>query len=183
MYIFAMDNRAVENVVGALALALADSVKRAADARAPEAGQAAAAINLVGIDPGIGIERLRRALGLSHPGAVRLVDRLVQDGMLVRAPGEHDRRAVALSLTVAGETTAQAIADERQSELSRALASLSPGERAAMGVLAAKVLRGLIGSEDYAYSVCRLCNFPVCSDCPVDAELEAEHLHPKGETS
>lgn len=176
-----MSKDAIENVVGALALALADNIRRAADARAPEPGQAAAAINLVRFDPGIGIERLRRALGLSHPGAVRLVDRLVEDGMIVRGAASHDRRAVALSLTKSGEDIARAIAEERQSGLSRALAALAPDERASLGALAGKLLRNLVGDEDDAYATCRLCDRDVCEDCPVDAELEAEHLPIKGE--
>ncbi len=160
---------------------MADNIRRAADARAPEPGQATAAINLIHIEPKIGIERLRRALGLSHPGAVRLIERLVEDGMVVRGAASHDRRAVALSLTKSGEDTARAIAEERQSGLTRALAALAPDERASLGALAGKLLRNLVGGKNDAYAICRLCNHDVCEDCPVNAELKAEHLPLKRE--
>ena len=176
-----MSKVAIENVVGALALALADDIRRAADARAPEPGQAAAAINLVCIVPKIGIERLRRALGLSHPGTVRLVDRLVEDGMVVREIAPHDRRAVALSLTKLGENTARAIVEERQSGLTWALAALTPEELVNLGALAGKLLRHLVEGEDDAFAICRLCNHDFCDDCPVDVELKAEHLPVKGD--
>lgn len=130
---------------------------------------------MIGILPKIGIERLRRILGLSHPGAVRLVDRLVEDGMVVRGLASHDRRAVALSLTKSGEETAHAIIEERQSGLSRALDALTPGELAELGVLAGKLLQHLVSGEDVAYAICRLCNHHFCDGCPVDAKLMGEH--------
>src|SRR5262245_37182959 len=94
-YIFRfMDDLRIANIVGALALALSDDLLRAAERKAPEAGLAAAAIALLRHVPGMTIERLRNALGLSHPGAVRLIDRLEQEGSVVRRPSNADRRAV-----------------------------------------------------------------------------------------
>jgi DNA-binding MarR family transcriptional regulator len=166
-----MADAKTENVVGALALALVDTLQRDAQTQAPEPGPAAAAVALIGHAPGLSIERLRRALALSHPGAVRLVDRLVADGLVVRVPAETDRRAVALKLTELGDTTCSAILSARQGGLSAALRSLTAEEAAMFGKLAEKVLRGLIRREDHAYRTCRLCNWTVCLDCPVNDEL------------
>lgn len=166
-----MINRS-QNVVGALALGLADAMLRDAQAQAPEAGPAAAALALLGHDPGMPIERLRRALGLSHPGAVRLVDRLAGDGLVMREPSALDRRAVALRLTPAGETASTAVIASRDGALTRALAVLSETERATFGLLAEKVLRGFLADLDHAYAVCRLCDYTACQNCPVDHELE-----------
>lgn len=161
-----------QNVVGALALGLADAMLRDAQAQAPEAGPAAAALALLGHDPGMPIERLRRALGLSHPGAVRLVDRLAEDGLVIREPSALDRRAVALRLTPAGETASHAVIASRDGALTRALAVLSETERATFGHLAEKVLRGFLADLDHAYAVCRLCDYVACTNCPVEDELE-----------
>jgi DNA-binding MarR family transcriptional regulator len=174
IYIFGMDDARTENVVGALALALSDALLRDAQDQAPEPGPAAAAIALLGHEPGMAIERLRRALGLSHPGAVRLVDRLVADGLVVRRPSPNDRRAVALYLTDAGRERCRAIQGARQRSLARALAALAPAEREALGLLAGKLLGALVENLDQAYSVCRLCDPGVCSECPVDAALQLE---------
>ncbi|WGF89104.1 MarR family winged helix-turn-helix transcriptional regulator [Marinivivus vitaminiproducens] len=163
----------IENVVGAMALALADAVLHDAQDHAPEPGLAAAAIVLLGHDPGMTIERLRRALLLSHPGAVRLVDRLVAEGAVVRQPRPDDRRAVALRLTEAGDRSSALILDARRTRLARALAALEPGERRTLGRLAEKLLASFIRDVDHAYATCRLCDSASCPDCPVDAALSA----------
>lgn len=165
-----MTDSKIENVVGALALAVADTLQKNAQAEAPE-GAAAAAITLIGHVPGLSIEKLRRALSLSHSGAVRLVDRSVAEGLAERVPALDDRRAVALKLTPRGEATCEAILSARQSGLASALATLDPQELQQFGELAAKVLRGLVTSEDHAFRFCRLCNYSACVDCPVDAAL------------
>lgn len=177
-YFSGMEAR-TENVIGALALALADAMLREAQAQAPEPGPAAAALALLGHEPGMPIERLRRSLGLSHPGAVRLVDRLAGDGLVVREPSQLDRRAVALRLTPAGEATCRAVIASRDSAITRAMTSLTRQERRTFGDLAEKALRGFVVDVDHAYAVCRLCAYEACAECPVDDELsrrEAEAI-------
>jgi DNA-binding MarR family transcriptional regulator len=168
-----MKIRKVENIVGALALALSDSVLLGAQEQAPEPGPAAAALTLLVHEPGMPIERLRRALRLSHPGAVRLVDRLVAENLIERRPSPTDRRAVALYLTKAGEKSSNAIFAVRQSRIEEALKVLDPSERDMLGKLTEKLLRGLVHDLDQAYSVCRLCDPGVCTNCPVSSALEA----------
>lgn len=168
-----MDDLRIANIVGALALALSDDLQNEAERNAPEVGLAAAAIALLRHVPDMTIERLRRALGLSHPGAVRLIDRLEQEGTVVRRPSTADRRAVSLSLTKSGTGAAQAILSARESALRGALAGLTAGERKTFGALAEKMLRTLLRGEDHAFRVCRLCDNKVCIDCPVDEELRA----------
>ncbi len=159
-------------MVGALALALSDAVLQGAQDEAPEPGPAAAAITLLGHEPGMTIERLRRALRLSHPGAVRLIDRLVAEGVVERRPSERDRRAVALYLTGGGERNCAAILAVRQQRIAHALAALEPAERETLGRLTGKLLKSLVHDLDQAYSVCRLCDPGVCTDCPVAAALD-----------
>ena len=163
----------IANIVGALALAVSDELLQAAENQAPEAGPAAAAIALLGHEPGMPIERLRRALGLSHPGAVRLVDRLEREGAVVRRDSARDRRAVALGLTGQGAQSLGNILSARGQALDRALAGLSRSERKTFGRLAEKMLRNLLLCEDHAYATCRLCDAAACTDCPVEAELTA----------
>ena len=79
------------NLLGAVALALTDAMQAATQNQAPEPGGAAAAIVLLRHDPGMRIEQLRRSLGLSHPGTVRLVDRLERAGVLERRASPGDR--------------------------------------------------------------------------------------------
>jgi DNA-binding MarR family transcriptional regulator len=55
------------------------------------------------------IDALRSGVGLSHPGAVRLVDRLAARGLVARRASADDGRRVALHLTRAGEAMAASI--------------------------------------------------------------------------
>lgn len=159
------------NVIGALALGLSDAMLREAQARAPEPGPAAAALALLGHDPGMTIERLRRSLGLSHPGTVRLVDRLTEHGLVAREPSDADRRAVALRLTPSGERACRAIIAARDEAVARAMTALTEAEQAMFGTLAEKLLRAFVVDLNHAYATCRLCDYEACTDCPVDAEL------------
>lgn len=156
------------NLVGALAVAIGDAVTRAAEAAAPEPGPAAAALMLVAHLPGMSIDALRIGVGLSHPGAVRLVDRLAARGMLERRASAEDGRRVALHLTAAGESAAAGIAEGRNRAVARALDGLPDAERAAFIRTTEKLLAALVAGPDDALRVCRLCDETVCTRCPVD---------------
>lgn len=162
-----------ENVIGAFALALADEILASTEDEAPEPGSAAAALALIGHEPGITIERLRRALGLSHPGAVRLVDRLETPGLVERGHSHQDRRTVSLALTDTGRQRVDAVLSRRQSVLQAALSTLSHEERTAFAQTAEKLLCFMLKDLDHAYTICRLCDQDACIECPVDAELNA----------
>lgn len=60
-------------------------------------------------------ERLR----IQHHSAVELVDRLVEAGLLLRAPDARDRRRVRLALTAAGEARLEALSASHLEELHR----------------------------------------------------------------
>ena len=79
------------NVLGALALVLTD---RMSDANEDVTGQAvtdgialSALVHVLPPDPSIDL--LRQVLGITHSGAVRLVDRLEQSGHVRRVPRER----------------------------------------------------------------------------------------------
>ena len=163
------------NVLGALALGLADEIRAASERQAREGGPAPAAVTLIGHDPGLSIDRLRRALGLSHPGAVRLVDRLAADGLVERRPSARDGRAVALVLTRDGERQRDAILAERHGRLLAALQLLNRRERVQLDWLAARLLSAFVRDDGHAYAVCRLCDEKACLECPVDAALRSRN--------
>ncbi len=167
------------NIVGALALAIADSIALATDNIVAERGPAAAALMLAAHLPGMSIDTLRTGVALSHPGAVRLVDRLETAGLIERRTSDEDGRRVALHLTAAGEAAAAAIARGRQSAVARALALLPAAEQAAFAQTCETLLAALVTSNSEALRICRLCNEQVCSACPVDAGLaSSEALSP-----
>lgn len=160
-----------ENVVGALALALADGMRRGMVCDSAVGSVDLAALTLLRHEPGLRIETLRRAMGLSHPGAVRMVDRLQAAGLLNRGADPSDRRAVVLSLSDAGLTAAEQLVSGRGLALQRAMASLQADERQQLARLATKMLTALVTTEAQAYEVCRLCDAEACAQCPVEAAL------------
>jgi MarR family transcriptional regulator, negative regulator of the multidrug operon emrRAB len=126
------------NLVGAWSLVVADAVTRTTERETGLGGAVPAALVTIGAYRDQSIEELRSALGLSQPGTVRLVDRLVAEGWVRRAPGRRPR-TVALALTPAGR-------------------------RMTRRVMAARVEQVL---ERGAERVCRLCERTVCERCPV----------------
>jgi DNA-binding MarR family transcriptional regulator len=166
-YNLGMENTNLANVVGALALALTDSIAQSAERMVDDAGPAAEALCLVRHAPGIPIEQLRRALGMSHPGAVRLVERLEKQGLILRERCSVDRRAVELKLTQAGEALVSKIHQARLLALEEAIASLSPKDRLHLCRISHQILFFLTQTKDSALTICRLCDETSCLNCPV----------------
>lgn len=167
-----MRSRRDRNVFGALALLVADEIVRSASAKAPATGPASSALALLHHEPGLSIRNLATGVALSHAGAVRLVDRLVAEGMVERRGHQGDGRARLLHLTAAGETASTAVLQARDVALARALSVLSDDEIAMLGAFSERMLRAHLGNEGDAYRVCRLCDHSSCRNCPVDDVLQ-----------
>jgi MarR family transcriptional regulator, negative regulator of the multidrug operon emrRAB len=158
----------LENLLGALALSLADQVRERAEAVAGAGPSGPAALLAIYRRPHQPIEALRRAIGLSHSATVRLVDRLEADGLVSRRPAA-DGREVSLALTPKGRRRVLRIEQERRSVLTRSLAGLSAAERRGLEALVARLLRNQAIMRDDPTPICRLCELAVCPlrTCPV----------------
>ena len=106
--------------------------------------------------PGASIDELRRVLGLSHSGGVRIVGRLEREGLLERRVDPADRRALRIDLTAAGRREADAILAARRAALGSLLGALDAGEQDALVVLLERGLGAATGEDD-ARHICRLC--------------------------
>ncbi len=154
------------NLLGALALAMTDRIDSGMRDALNRSGETAPSIVVLGYAPGLSVEVLRQVLGLSHPGTVRLIDRLEQDGLAERRRGV-DGRAVALHLTPRGQKLRERLMDRRLGALEAALRGLTADERLVLGRLLAKVLTNLPETEMEKHRICRLCAVRLCSDCPI----------------
>ena len=120
------------------------------------------------------VGKLAMALGLSQPGAVRLVDRLAGEGLVARGKAAADARAVALRLTAGGFRPAG-----RDPPRARRPASApchrGPDRRrsaARLEGLLRKLLAGMTTDLARSYALCRLCDqdrVPGALGCPVEA--------------
>ena len=175
------DEAHLANVLGALALAVADRLDD--DARQHgQTGLEQATLIVVASVPGMSQQDLQRRLGLSQPGTTRLIDRLVQRGLLNRDPGP-DERTHALHLTNDGEAHAQSARLRRRQLLDATTSSL---DRESLGVLSGgidQMLNALVLTGNSPYRTCRLCDQPACTTrgipCPVEqARLQAASAQP-----
>jgi MarR family transcriptional repressor of emrRAB len=156
------------NLVGALGVVIGDRL-----ARAGAAGSSAEALVAIsGEGAGMTIDALARRVGLSHSGAVRLVDRLVRDGKVQRSRG-FDQRTAALALTPEGYRTVRRILARRELELESLLAILSDEERRGFVECAQRVLTRLSETDAESERICRLCDHDTCGHsrgtCPAVA--------------
>lgn len=163
-----MSRHNTPNLVGALAVAVIDAIEDVTRSLTGHAGETAAALVAIGHEPGLTNDGLRQVLGLSHPGAVRVVDRLIEAGLVERREG-MDRRAIALHMTQAGYDARTALLDRRQDALEQFLTPLDANERASLGKLLAKVLEQRPTGALHGLSICRLCDNNRCQSCPIEA--------------
>ena len=158
------------NMLGALALALADRIAMRAEAVSGLHDSAASALVVITNHPGEHIEAIRRALGLTHSGAVRLIDGLETARLVERCPSDSDARAIALWATPNGKRTASRIIAARAELLEPMLASTSEADRKTIAALLETALAGLTDTRDQARSICRFCAERTCRPlgCPVE---------------
>ena len=154
------------NLLGAIALGLADNILDTAERHVAHGGCTPAALCVIGHEPGQSIDFLARVLGMSHPGAVRLVDRLEADSLIQRRPSKEGR-TVALHLTVSGQKLRVKLLADRRMALEQVMKLLSRFERDQLGVLLEKMLVGIKKDSLHAYAICRLCEEAVCAPCPM----------------
>jgi DNA-binding MarR family transcriptional regulator len=145
-----------------LALLVADQMSAAVAAAAGGSGSAAAALSALHtfLDAPT-IDRLRQVLGLTPSGAVRLVDRLAEAGLVTRGPGT-DARSRSVHLTAAGRRAAARVVAARGAVLERALADLSINQRRTLHALLGKAMGALVRDKDGGAWICRLCDLEAC---------------------
>lgn len=173
------------NVLGALALALADSIRDATEAAVGMTGAAPAAlVALQEFLSGRPTEDLAQAMGLTHSGAVRLVDRLGDAGLVARQPG-RDGRSGAIMLTARGRAVSRRISEARAAAIGAALEGLTGKDRRALLALAETLVATVTaqrlearqhGGETPAW-LCRVCDFDACGraerECPAANAAQA----------
>ncbi|MBX9910902.1 MAG: MarR family transcriptional regulator [Beijerinckiaceae bacterium] len=158
------------NLLGAVGLAVADRIENTARAILNHAGETPAALVVIGYGLGPSNDQLRRILGLSHPGSVRLVDRLVADELVERREG-RDRRAIALYLTERGAVLREKLLIGRLAAIRPLLMSLTESEQGVLAELLHKMLASMDTTDLERCKLCRLCDDRVCSDCPIPADF------------
>jgi MarR family transcriptional repressor of emrRAB len=173
---------ALINRVGALLLVAHDSMADAAGRALGRGAQAPAAlVALREFLEDATIQQLSDVIGLTHSATVRLVDRLVADGYVVRQGSGRDGRTVGIRLTKAGTDAAERVRQARRRAIEEVLTALSDQERRALATQVDKLLVGVARrrlesralGEPVSGWMCRLCDLGACGRpegrCPVAA--------------
>jgi DNA-binding MarR family transcriptional regulator len=165
------DDDRLANVLGALSTAVDDAMTAAIEDATGLSGAAPAAlIALHDLLAGRTVDDLRRAVDLTHSGAVRVVDRLVADGLAARRAG-IDARSLAVVLTARGQRVARAALDARAAVLHDALYGLDARERRQLAPLVerlvTRVVRGRLAARAAGHDpaggfLCRQCDPAAC---------------------
>jgi DNA-binding MarR family transcriptional regulator len=163
----------LQNLLGALGVAVNDGMDDAFDEACAVGDSAPAALILIHENPDTRIEGLARYLSLSHSGTVRLVDRLEQQGWVAREACA-DKRAVVLVLTEEGENVAAGLQKGRHGSLAQALSGIDAFDRQILERLVSRMLVNLVPDKASADHTCRYCDGAACEQagCPLDC-LEA----------
>ena len=161
------------NLLGVVGLAVADRIGDVARDVLGRAGETPAALVVIGHGFGPSNDQLRRILGLSHPGTVRLVDRLVADGLVERRKG-RDKRAIALYLSGRGRALREELLEGRLAAIRPLLTPLTGVEQETLASLLHKLLSSMETTAADRRTLCRLCDTRVCSNCPIPAAVLAE---------
>jgi MarR family transcriptional regulator, negative regulator of the multidrug operon emrRAB len=156
------------NLLGALGIAITDDLASTVAAVSELPLTDAACLNVVAHADGCSIRYLSDTLAISHPGTVRLVDRMATAGHLTRGPGP-DGRTIGVHLTAAGNRLWRRQRDARGTRLDEALASLTPKQRVDATSIVETLLNALTTDASHAERVCRFCNEAACPQqhCPV----------------
>jgi MarR family transcriptional regulator, negative regulator of the multidrug operon emrRAB len=177
------------NIVGAFALALADGIRDATEAAAGMTGAAPAA--LVALDQflaGRPTRELAQVTGITHSGAVRLVDRLVDAGLVERRAG-RDARSGSIVLTTRGRELSRQVTAARATAVRTVLERLATDDNPALLALMETMVANLTAirldaaaqpDEPRAW-MCRLCDLESCGrpqgECPA---ANAAQAHARG---
>lgn len=171
------------NLLGALAQVVTDQTAHAVAEAAGQSDSAAAALSALHhfLDRPT-LDQLRRVLGLTPSGAVRLVDRLAAAGLVSRGAG-GDGRSRAVRLTESGRRAAVRITEARAAVLGSALDGLSAADRRTLHELLSRVMANIVRDKDGGPWICRLCDLRACGrdagQCPAANAAAAKYGAPQ----
>jgi MarR family transcriptional regulator, negative regulator of the multidrug operon emrRAB len=163
------------NLLGAVALGIGDRLEAEAQLAAGRRGARAAALATLAQWPGYTIEGLRHCLGLSHSATVRLIDGLVEDGLVVRER-VGGGPAVRPRLTDAGEAAAREVLAARSQAVQSLTELLSDEDLSRLAPILERLLASMTTDFSAGELICRLCELDDCPQdmCPVEL-MQRQH--------
>jgi DNA-binding MarR family transcriptional regulator len=173
------DSAQCANVLGALALVVTDQSAAAMTGTTDLSDSAASAISALSefLDHPT-LDDLRKVVGLTPSGVVRLVDRLAAAGLINRAPGP-DGRSRAILLTEHGQAVAAELKTARLAALQGMLAGLTATEQQTLHALLGRVMGTVVEHKSGGAWICRQCDLAACrraaGECPAQVAAQRKY--------
>jgi DNA-binding MarR family transcriptional regulator len=163
------DSAHAANILGALSVLIQDRVESAWQAELDLSPMAAAALVQIESEPGCSIELVSGRIGLTHSATVRVIDKLVERGLVEKARAAKDARAQSLKLSKTGKRIAQQLHAARNQVTDDLLAGLAPVQRKALEDAISAILHRCVAPGREADVTCRVCDDRRCSPeiCPI----------------
>ncbi len=90
------------------------------------------------------MNELARSFGISRPAATGLMDRLIAQGLAIRADDPKDRRVVRVSITPKGKRIVSNVWEEKRRTFSKVFGKISANDRTAYLKILERVVETLV---------------------------------------
>lgn len=122
------------------------------------------ALTHVGERQNCSIGEIAEGLGVTHPAAVKMVDRLLRKGLVTRSVSATDHRQAQIRITEEGRRLVHRVSQERTERMARVLERMTPEER--LGLI--RGLERFVAASLDARAldeICRCCQTLLPTDC------------------
>lgn len=167
------------NLLGAVAIGITDTAVGDVALNADlDTTAVTALVTLLDLARSSSVQTLSQLIGLTHSGAVRLVNRLVRAGLVERTSGP-DGRTITVRLTRRGHSVAHGIRSARHAAIAASLSGLTDGQREQLATICEVLIANMTsarlavragGGQPSGGALCRMCDPVACGrpdgNCP-----------------
>jgi DNA-binding MarR family transcriptional regulator len=107
-------------------------------------------------------------LAITHPAAVKLIERLQRKGLVVKSEGANDRRVSCVGLTELGKVIVESVQAKRAEAIAKALENMTSQEQAGLVTGLEKLLAATLETENLIESTCLRCGVGHVQTCVVN---------------
>ena len=168
------DEKYISNLIGAFATSVSTAIESQISELGGRSLSHEAALVAIHNHPNETIDVLSKVLGLTHSGAVRLINTLEQEGLIARKKSVQDARSVVLCTTQEGSERVEEILCSREAAIVKVLDHFSKEQKQSFTELLEVAMGNLTDKQSEARRICRLCNEGVCRKlgCPVEGSIK-----------
>lgn len=167
------ENKYIANLLGAFATEVSSRIENEILNLGGRSLNHEAALVAIYNHPEETIDVLSKVLGLTHSGAVRLINTLEAEKLVKRVKSKLDARSVVLTITEQGASRVSRVLAAREKVTADLLSHYDDESRQQLITLLEVCLGNFTNQKIKAQRVCRLCNEDICrkAGCPVEKSI------------